>query len=152
MRRAARWDGAVPLFLSAKHGYPPPVDEVRDLVAYVRGRRDDPGLPFEVVLGGASPTDAAGARGLLVRSSRPASPGGTSDGPWTTRSIGSSRCFVASRQVRRSSPTTPRAVLRDEGKGRSTRRGPGQGSVVRWSSSCCIRQPLPSQQWATRDQ
>ena len=65
MRRAARWDGAVPLFLSAKHGYPPPVDEVRDLVAYVRGRRDDPGMPFEVVLGGASPTDAAGARGLL---------------------------------------------------------------------------------------
>jgi alkanesulfonate monooxygenase SsuD/methylene tetrahydromethanopterin reductase-like flavin-dependent oxidoreductase (luciferase family) len=65
MRRAARWDGAIPLFMSAKHGYPPPVDEVHDLVAYVRGHRDDPGLPFEVVLGGASPTDAAGARDLL---------------------------------------------------------------------------------------
>ena len=52
-------------FLSAKHGYPPPVDEVHDLVTYVRGHRDDPGLPFEVVLGGASPTGAAGARDLL---------------------------------------------------------------------------------------
>jgi alkanesulfonate monooxygenase SsuD/methylene tetrahydromethanopterin reductase-like flavin-dependent oxidoreductase (luciferase family) len=66
MRRAARWDGAVPLFLSARHGYPPPVDEVRDLVAYVRAHRDgDPGQPFEVVVGGASPTNAANARDLL---------------------------------------------------------------------------------------
>ena len=65
MRRAARWDGAVPLFLSAKHGHPPPVDEVRDLAAYVRGCRDDPDAPFEVVLGGASPADAAGACDLL---------------------------------------------------------------------------------------
>ena len=63
MRRAARWDGAVPLFLSARHGFAPPVDEVRDLVAYVRGHRDD--SPFEVVLGGPSPTGAAAARDLL---------------------------------------------------------------------------------------
>ena len=66
MRRAARWDGAIPLFLSATHGHPPPVDEVRDLVEYVRGHRDgDPGRPFELVLGGASPTNAAGASDLL---------------------------------------------------------------------------------------
>jgi alkanesulfonate monooxygenase SsuD/methylene tetrahydromethanopterin reductase-like flavin-dependent oxidoreductase (luciferase family) len=66
MRRAARWDGAVPLFESAKHGHPPPVDEVRDLVAYVRSHRDsDPERPFEVVLGGPSPTGAADARDLL---------------------------------------------------------------------------------------
>ncbi len=66
MRRAARWDGAVPLFLSATHGHPPPVDEVRDLVAYVDAHRDgDPGRPFELVLGGASPTGSAGARDLL---------------------------------------------------------------------------------------
>ena len=66
MRRAARWDGAVPLFLSATHGHPPPVDEVRDLVAYVRDHRDGDRRPaFELVLGGASPTDAAGARDLL---------------------------------------------------------------------------------------
>jgi alkanesulfonate monooxygenase SsuD/methylene tetrahydromethanopterin reductase-like flavin-dependent oxidoreductase (luciferase family) len=66
MRRAARWDGAVPLFESAKHGHPPPVDEVRDLVAYVRRHRDgDPGKPFDVVLGGPSPTHAAAARDLL---------------------------------------------------------------------------------------
>jgi alkanesulfonate monooxygenase SsuD/methylene tetrahydromethanopterin reductase-like flavin-dependent oxidoreductase (luciferase family) len=66
MRRAARWDGAVPLFLSARHGHPPPVDEVRDLVAYIADHRDgDAGRPFEVVLGGASPTKPADARDLL---------------------------------------------------------------------------------------
>ena len=47
MRRAARWDGAVPLFLSATHGHAPPVEEVRDLVAYVRDRRDSDAGPFE---------------------------------------------------------------------------------------------------------
>jgi alkanesulfonate monooxygenase SsuD/methylene tetrahydromethanopterin reductase-like flavin-dependent oxidoreductase (luciferase family) len=66
MRRAARWDGAVPLFLSARHGHPPPVDEVRDLVAYIADHRDDDaGRPFEVVLGGASPTKPADTRDLL---------------------------------------------------------------------------------------
>jgi hypothetical protein len=66
MRRAARWDGAVPLFLSAGHGHPPPVDEVRDLVACVGAHRHgDPARPFEFVLGGASPTVAAEARDLL---------------------------------------------------------------------------------------
>jgi len=53
------------LFLSATHGYPP-VDEVRDLAAYVRGHRDGgPDRPLELVLGGASPTDTAAARDLL---------------------------------------------------------------------------------------
>jgi hypothetical protein len=66
MRRAARWDGAIPLFESATHGYVPPVDEVRDLVAYVRGHRDG-GTDdrFEFVLGGPSPTDRAAALDLL---------------------------------------------------------------------------------------
>ncbi|MGW1072025.1 hypothetical protein [Streptomyces sp. NPDC002537] len=41
MRRAAHEDGAVPLFESAKHGRTPPVDEVRDLAAYVRRCRPD---------------------------------------------------------------------------------------------------------------
>ena len=40
MRRAARWDGAIPLFESATHGHAPPVDQVRDLVGYVRAHRD----------------------------------------------------------------------------------------------------------------
>jgi alkanesulfonate monooxygenase SsuD/methylene tetrahydromethanopterin reductase-like flavin-dependent oxidoreductase (luciferase family) len=66
MRRAARWDGAVPLFLSAKHGHIPPVDEVRDLVAYVGAQRDsDSNRPFEIVLGGATPSDDAEARDVL---------------------------------------------------------------------------------------
>jgi alkanesulfonate monooxygenase SsuD/methylene tetrahydromethanopterin reductase-like flavin-dependent oxidoreductase (luciferase family) len=66
MRRAARWDGAVPLFDSASHGRVPPLDEVRDLIAYVRGHRDGYRAdPFEIVLGGPSPTDPAAARDLL---------------------------------------------------------------------------------------
>ncbi|MFI6739089.1 LLM class flavin-dependent oxidoreductase [Nonomuraea sp. NPDC050451] len=64
MRRAARWDGAVPLFGPGSHGYGPPVDQVRELAAYVRGQRRDDG-PFELVVGGTSPTGAAQARDLL---------------------------------------------------------------------------------------
>jgi alkanesulfonate monooxygenase SsuD/methylene tetrahydromethanopterin reductase-like flavin-dependent oxidoreductase (luciferase family) len=63
MRRAARWDGVVPLFKSAGHGHPPHVDEVRDLVGYVGRFRDD--SPFEVVVGGVSPGGKAGARDLI---------------------------------------------------------------------------------------
>jgi alkanesulfonate monooxygenase SsuD/methylene tetrahydromethanopterin reductase-like flavin-dependent oxidoreductase (luciferase family) len=67
MRRAAAWDGAAPLFESARHGYPPSPDEVRELVAYLRDvrgeRRDD---PFEVVVGGATePARAADVVGPL---------------------------------------------------------------------------------------
>ncbi len=67
MRRAARWDGVIPLFDSAWHGHTPPVDEVRDLVAYVRRHRVDDrrDKPFEVVVGGASPTGPARARDML---------------------------------------------------------------------------------------
>jgi alkanesulfonate monooxygenase SsuD/methylene tetrahydromethanopterin reductase-like flavin-dependent oxidoreductase (luciferase family) len=67
MRRAARWDGAVPLFTDARHGQAPPVDQVRDLVGYVHRHRSDElrDRSFEIVLGGVSPTDAAKARDLL---------------------------------------------------------------------------------------
>src|SRR5262249_391187 len=67
MRRAARWDGAVPLFTDARHGHAPPVDQVRDLVAYIHRHRSDElrDRPFEIVLGGVSPGDAAKARDLL---------------------------------------------------------------------------------------
>jgi alkanesulfonate monooxygenase SsuD/methylene tetrahydromethanopterin reductase-like flavin-dependent oxidoreductase (luciferase family) len=66
IRRAARWDGVVPLFLTARHGHAPSVDEVHDLVGYVHQLR--PGGPddrFEVVLGGASPADRSKARDLI---------------------------------------------------------------------------------------
>jgi hypothetical protein len=67
MRRAARWDGVVPLFVDAKHGDVPPVDQVRDLVAYVHQHRSDErhDRPFEIVLGGLSPGDPAKARALI---------------------------------------------------------------------------------------
>ncbi|MDT8911738.1 LLM class flavin-dependent oxidoreductase [Amycolatopsis sp. PS_44_ISF1] len=63
MRRAARWDGVVPLFADARHGEAPPAEQVRELVEYVHEHRE-PG-PFEVVVGGASPGDRARARDLL---------------------------------------------------------------------------------------
>jgi alkanesulfonate monooxygenase SsuD/methylene tetrahydromethanopterin reductase-like flavin-dependent oxidoreductase (luciferase family) len=61
MRRAARWDGAVPLFTSARHGEAPSPDEVRDLVDYIKQHRGDrTGDPFDIVVGGASdPATAA---------------------------------------------------------------------------------------------
>jgi alkanesulfonate monooxygenase SsuD/methylene tetrahydromethanopterin reductase-like flavin-dependent oxidoreductase (luciferase family) len=65
MRRAARWDGVAPLFRSATHGEPPPLDELRELVAYVREHRADPDAPFDVVVGGMSPSDLAEAGELI---------------------------------------------------------------------------------------
>lgn len=65
MRRAARWDGAVPLFGSAGHGQAPAVEEVRDLVGYLRTYRDGDGTAFEVVVGGTTPGDPAAARDVV---------------------------------------------------------------------------------------
>ncbi len=66
MRRAGRWDGAVPLFTDARHGVVPPADQVRDLVAYIRRHREGRAeRPFEFVLGGASPGDPAKSRGVI---------------------------------------------------------------------------------------
>lgn len=73
MQRAAAWDGAVPLFASARHGYPPAASEVQALANYVRRHRaaERAGEPFEIVVGGATeartaadviaPLQAAGA-------------------------------------------------------------------------------------------
>jgi alkanesulfonate monooxygenase SsuD/methylene tetrahydromethanopterin reductase-like flavin-dependent oxidoreductase (luciferase family) len=60
MRRAAKWDGAVPLFESARHGHAPRPGEVRDLVGYLaRQRGDKAGEPFDIVVGGASRASTA---------------------------------------------------------------------------------------------
>lgn len=57
MRRAARWDGAVPLF----DGQAPLRDEVRDLVDYIAQHRDDRvDVPFDIVVGGASGASTVG--------------------------------------------------------------------------------------------
>lgn len=68
MRRAARWDGAVPILAGGMDAQPPPVDAVTGLVAFLRARRAEAGLsgqPFEIVLGGTSPSTAAAARDVL---------------------------------------------------------------------------------------
>jgi alkanesulfonate monooxygenase SsuD/methylene tetrahydromethanopterin reductase-like flavin-dependent oxidoreductase (luciferase family) len=64
MRRAAEWDGAVPLFASARHGEAPPPDQVRDVADYLGAHRGDrAGEPFELVVGGVS--EPSGAADLL---------------------------------------------------------------------------------------
>ncbi|GAB2656009.1 LLM class flavin-dependent oxidoreductase [Kribbella swartbergensis] len=65
MRRAARWDGAVPLFLHANHGVAPPIEELRELIGYLRELRGEEaaGTPYDVIVGGV--TDPADHRGVI---------------------------------------------------------------------------------------
>lgn len=65
MLRAARWDGAVPLFQNADHGEAPPVDELRDLVGFLRDQGADRSTPYDVIVGGVSPGDPARSRALV---------------------------------------------------------------------------------------
>jgi hypothetical protein len=66
MRRAARWDGVVPLFTTARHGVVPSAEQVRDLADYVRQQRDQSERPFEIVVGGISPGEPDRARELIA--------------------------------------------------------------------------------------
>ena len=67
MRRAALWDGVVPLFAEAGHGHLPPVDQVQDLVAYIeQNRHERTDRPFDIVLGGLTPGDPAEARDMIA--------------------------------------------------------------------------------------
>jgi alkanesulfonate monooxygenase SsuD/methylene tetrahydromethanopterin reductase-like flavin-dependent oxidoreductase (luciferase family) len=65
MRRAARWDGAVPLFANANHGEAPPVEDLRDLMAFLDRQRADPSTPYDVIVGGMTPADPADARAVV---------------------------------------------------------------------------------------
>ncbi|QXJ23107.1 LLM class flavin-dependent oxidoreductase [Actinomadura graeca] len=57
MRRAARWDGAVPLFGHESGRRPPSPGEVRELTDFVTGQRDGRD-GFDIVVGGVSrPSD-----------------------------------------------------------------------------------------------
>jgi alkanesulfonate monooxygenase SsuD/methylene tetrahydromethanopterin reductase-like flavin-dependent oxidoreductase (luciferase family) len=58
MRRAARWDGVVPLFEGTRHGDPPPLDQVRELMDYLDAHRpaDRPSeRAYDFVVGGLTP-------------------------------------------------------------------------------------------------
>lgn len=57
LRRAARWDGSVPVMTGGFEAAPPPLDEVREWHATVQSLRAEAGRsdePFEFVIGGAS--------------------------------------------------------------------------------------------------
>ena len=63
MRRAARWDGAIPAMADFTTGRPPDVREVRKLVLFLHGCREENGVadkPFDIVIGGMSPAGPAG--------------------------------------------------------------------------------------------
>ena len=63
MRRAARWDGAIPGTAGMVEARPRAVDEVRELVRFLRGCRTENGLadePFDIVIGGARQAGSAG--------------------------------------------------------------------------------------------
>ena len=63
MRRAARWDGAIPAMAGMEAARPPDVSEARDLVMFLRGCRAENGLAdrqFDIVIGGMSPGGTAG--------------------------------------------------------------------------------------------
>jgi alkanesulfonate monooxygenase SsuD/methylene tetrahydromethanopterin reductase-like flavin-dependent oxidoreductase (luciferase family) len=69
MRRAARWDGAIPAMAGKiESARPPDVSEVRELVLFLRNCRAENGLadrPFDIVLGGMSPAARAAGRDLV---------------------------------------------------------------------------------------
>jgi len=63
MRRAARWDGAIPAMDEMETAHPPDVSVVKELVRFLHGCRAENGLanePFDIVIGGVSPTGRAG--------------------------------------------------------------------------------------------
>jgi alkanesulfonate monooxygenase SsuD/methylene tetrahydromethanopterin reductase-like flavin-dependent oxidoreductase (luciferase family) len=68
MRRAARWDGAIPTMAGMEDARPPEVSEVRDLVSFLLDRRADNGLadrPFDIVVGGTTSDGRAAGRDVV---------------------------------------------------------------------------------------
>jgi len=70
MRRAARWDGAAPILLSAPGRKPrqPDAATVGEIHAFLRGQRAAAGIheePFDLVMSGTSPADPAAAADLV---------------------------------------------------------------------------------------
>jgi alkanesulfonate monooxygenase SsuD/methylene tetrahydromethanopterin reductase-like flavin-dependent oxidoreductase (luciferase family) len=67
MRRAARWDGAIPVMAGWDSAGPPDLSEVGELVSFLRGCRAENGLagrPFDIIIGGTSPAGPAAGRDL----------------------------------------------------------------------------------------
>ena len=67
-RRAARWDGAVPLFPDYREQTPPSPGDVRDLAAFLAERRAEEGRdgPFDLVVGGQTAQRAGDLVGPLA--------------------------------------------------------------------------------------
>lgn len=66
MRRAARWDGAIPVFSGVQPGEPPPVDDVRELLSFVEDcRAGSAAQPFDLVVGGMTSTEQGRASDVV---------------------------------------------------------------------------------------
>jgi luciferase-like monooxygenase len=68
MRRAARWDGAIPGMSGMEDARPPSASEAGEVVRFLRSQRRSYAVedqPFDIVLGGASPGGRSAARDLI---------------------------------------------------------------------------------------
>jgi len=68
MRRAARWDGAIPATAGMAEAAPPSIEETEELVRFLRTQRRAYGReaePFDIVLGGATPANPPAARDVI---------------------------------------------------------------------------------------
>jgi len=70
MRRAARWDGAVPIIDRGadRAALPPPVAGVREAADFIAGCRAESGLdgtPFDLAVMGGSPADPGAAGDIM---------------------------------------------------------------------------------------
>jgi alkanesulfonate monooxygenase SsuD/methylene tetrahydromethanopterin reductase-like flavin-dependent oxidoreductase (luciferase family) len=63
--RAARWDGVFPTHRDVGFNDLMPVSELRQVVDYTRGLREDPGAPFDVIVEGTSPADGQAAADVV---------------------------------------------------------------------------------------
>lgn len=66
LRRAARWDGVIPLFPGAVEAKPPSVEEFGRFRATLDAFRGNQSQPFDMVVSGASPPNASRARDLVA--------------------------------------------------------------------------------------
>jgi alkanesulfonate monooxygenase SsuD/methylene tetrahydromethanopterin reductase-like flavin-dependent oxidoreductase (luciferase family) len=69
MRRAARWDGAIPGMAGMETASPPELSVVREVVRFLRDCRAENGLadsPFDIIIGGQSPVGKQAAHDLVA--------------------------------------------------------------------------------------
>src|SRR6266702_3880842 len=158
MRRAARWDGAIPAMAGMETARTPDVSEVRELVIFLRGCWAENGLadrPFEIVIGGMSP---AGPAHWPISGSR----GGTSGCPGVMPWSEPSRSCAGSTKARLASNRAPprrgeRGTLMDQPgpdlPAAAPRKGPDDRLADGGAAHAAARLRLePPEEWGFEDE